>query len=476
MQSNLKDRAKRDRTILFAAGLAALVGTFPADAQPAVPVTACDLLAASPDDSNKHPDVQGVETFADRSAAETAVAACRNAVAAEPSVDRMKYQLARALNGAGQAGEAVEWYERVARSDYAAALVDLGLLYLDGIGVKPNPATALSSVLEAAEAGDPRGMFWAARFYRDGVGVETNYDKARGWALRGADAGNSRSMTILAGLYRDGLGVQQNSARAIEWYRKASAAGDLQATYRLASLYLDGIDGVAPEPTLALPLLQDAAKGGNLSAIMRLAQAYRDGEGVSPDPGAAFQLLLEAAKAGVPSAMQKVADAYKNGTGAQADEGQWVLWLTKAAAHGDEEALFQLGVAEVTGEIDPSVASQAYMEAAEGGSTIAMRQLAQAFRHGAGVTRSDEIAIGWLKKAAAAGDAAAMREIGEAYRSGIGATEDVAELRDGLPKFHRQMRLAVQKRLAELGLYAGAMDGRLGPGSQKAIRVYLGLP
>ncbi len=188
----------------------------------------CDRLAAAPYDEHKVGD--GVSRRVLATDAEAAIAACRAAVAANPNEPRFRYQLARALEAGGKDAEAVEWYDRVASSDYPSALADYAGMYALGKGVLQNTEKAFALAKSAAEAGNARGMFWMGVLYRDGGGVAQDYDAARSWFLKAADLGHADAMIALAGLYRDGRGVEVDADRALGWYERAATASGVSAS------------------------------------------------------------------------------------------------------------------------------------------------------------------------------------------------------------------------------------------------------
>ena len=61
---------------------------------------------------------------------------------------------------------------------------------------------------------------------------------------------------------------------------------------------------------------------------------------------------------------------------------------------------------------------------AKHGDARAQRLLALRYRHGRGVTQSDEVAAAWMKKAAAQELALAQRDLAGFYWNGIGVEQD----------------------------------------------------
>jgi TPR repeat protein len=162
-------------------------------------VAECDRLAASPYDDDR--TSTGIEFY--QIDAARAIPACRQAVAINPNVARLMFQLGRALGMNGDYSEAQGWYERAAAKANALAMINLGNLYAEGLG------------------------------------VSRDYAKAREWFEKAAANDNAIAMTNLGDLYAEGYGVAQDYTKAREWYEQGAARGDAIAMNRLGSLYGD---------------------------------------------------------------------------------------------------------------------------------------------------------------------------------------------------------------------------------------------
>lgn len=98
-----------------------------------VTVTRCDELAAHPNDPDRV--TAGVsERLVDTAAA---IAACQQAVAADPGNGRLNYQLARSLGYAGRGKEAAPFREAAVKADYPQALFVVGYIHLFGLNEAP---------------------------------------------------------------------------------------------------------------------------------------------------------------------------------------------------------------------------------------------------------------------------------------------------------------------------------------------------
>jgi TPR repeat protein len=89
-------------------------------------------------------------------------------------------------------------YEDAAAAGYTLSLSNLGVLYMNGEGVKRSPEVAANLFKQGADKGDATGMFYYAGCLQEGLGVPRDPKAAVEWFRRSAHAG---------------------SPRAIEWFR-----------------------------------------------------------------------------------------------------------------------------------------------------------------------------------------------------------------------------------------------------------------
>ena len=140
-------------------------------------VTECDRLAAHPSDPDRV--AEGVSQSAmDK---EAAIAACAEAVAADPDNPRLNYQLARALGYAGRGGEAGDYRAAAVAGDYPQALFVVGYLYMFGLNeVEVDKCRAADLVHRSALKGRLAGQLAYPHWALEGhyVGCDTPQDLA----------------------------------------------------------------------------------------------------------------------------------------------------------------------------------------------------------------------------------------------------------------------------------------------------------
>ncbi|MDY0072324.1 MAG: tetratricopeptide repeat protein [Thauera sp.] len=114
--------------------------------------------------------------------------------AREGDVDA-QYRLGRAAlldpaRSREEADEAVGWIRQAANAGHLGAMIQLGKLYRNGLGVAQNYSLAHKWIVQAALAGDAEGMLELGRLYRSGIGVEPDLIQAYVWFNRAAAAHN----------------------------------------------------------------------------------------------------------------------------------------------------------------------------------------------------------------------------------------------------------------------------------------------
>jgi len=250
---------------------------------------------------------------------------------------------------------------------------------------------------------------------------------------RAAEAGVGAALTRLGDYHNFGIRpVREDVARAVEFYEEAVAAGDPAAAATLAMMHRLG-RGVPRDPDRMMALMQQGAEAGYHFAQYRLAQTYLTGEGVPddaqaalglPDPVSAIPHLAGAARSGNDEAARDLARLYATGApGLNPNPARRFRWTEFLADKGDAPAMalraffIEQGIGT---ERDPERAAAEYVRALETGGV----------------------------------DPESMR----------GTVNGV------VPPWDTETALAFQRILQERGLYLGALDAQVGPGTLGAAR------
>jgi TPR repeat protein len=236
-----------------------------------------------------------------------------------------------------------------------------------------------------------------------------------------AEAGLPAGMHRLARAFDKGFGVERDIAAAARWYRKAADVGDVRAMAALGTMHEYG-EGVPLDLAEALRLYRLSAEAGEASGMASLGYLYAQGKGVARD-------------------------------GTQARH-----WYRAAAERGNVRAMYNLSLMLIGGEgggRDYAEAAQLLQRAADHGHAGALRELALLHDQGRGVARDPRLAADYLLRAFKAGHRDARVDLIARPQSWSLAT-----------------RRQVQKRLAELGLYAGRVTGLFDAATARAVEAY----
>ena len=98
--------------------------------------------------------------------------------------------------------------------------------------------------------------------YLQGQGVRKDMREANKWFLKAAIRGNTQAQNNIAYSYLEGIGIQKDEREAVKWFRKAAEQGDSQAQANLGGCYLLG-RGIIIDIQEAKKWFRKAAEQGN---------------------------------------------------------------------------------------------------------------------------------------------------------------------------------------------------------------------
>ena len=132
---------------------------------------------------------------------------------------------------------AVAWYNTAALSGHPGALNNLGLLYRQGgESVPKNYNIAFSLIYAAAERHYPIAQFNLGDMYRDGRGTKPDPGLAAAWYMKAAHNGDADAMFNVGVCYQHGFGLPKNVDEAVKWYHKAAKHKHDKACQILANI------------------------------------------------------------------------------------------------------------------------------------------------------------------------------------------------------------------------------------------------
>lgn len=220
----------------------------------------------------------------------------------------------------------------------AAAMLNMGTFYEQGIGTPRNFIKAREWYQKAAEAGLPEGYFNLGVCYEIGLGTSGDMALAIKNYQKAADMKQPQALYKLASLYASGEGVSKNEAKAVEYLIKAADAGVNVAANELGVIYLQGGMKQKKDGKKALEMFMKAADMGNLEAIKNIAVIFKDGIEHKASPAAALKWYIIAQKGGYQSPdMDEVIKGLKASLKpdqiktAEADANKWIEAFRKKA-------------------------------------------------------------------------------------------------------------------------------------------------
>lgn len=158
------------------------------------------------------------------------------------------------IYASGQNGNAADfkraafWFEKAAQGGIANADYNLGVMYHQGLGVKPDLAKAISWYRKAADQDHPEALYNLAIAYFEGVGVKQNIEMAVALFKKSAALGIAQAAFNLGAIYESDAAGPADSKQALFWYTHAAKSEHPQA--RTAIQRITGIDPFADQSVL----------------------------------------------------------------------------------------------------------------------------------------------------------------------------------------------------------------------------------
>lgn len=279
--------------------------------------------------------------------------------------------------------QAFNMYRKSAKQNDVTAMVILGNMYKNGLGVKNNDQHAVFCYQKAADHDYADGQFNLGEMYANGRGVDKDDQRAFFLYIKAAEQGQSDAQYSLGWKYANALGVEKNDQKAVFWYSKAAEQGHAGAQYSLGWRYANG-DGLEKDDQKSVFWYNKAADQGNASAQNNLGWMYNNGRGVEKDDQKALLWYSKAAQQDNATAQYNLGVMYANGRGVEKDDRKAVLWYGKSAEQGYVTAQYYLGCRYAIGQ---------------------------------GVEKDDQKAVFWYRKASAQGHADAQNKLKDFYQN-----------------------------------------------------------
>ncbi len=194
--------------------------------------------------------------------------------AAQAGVPTAYGNLGELYEEAKQYKKALEAYQKGVDKGDDNAMIQLGVLYMNGEGVAKDYHKAFKYFEKASLKGNVTGLVELGLMYENGWGVKQDYAKAMEYYQKGKKGKKGKDGGAVVGaywsigrLYFNGLGVEKDYAKAVEYLDVAATGGFAEETNRiLGSIYENGGYGVKQDFEKAYTYYNEGAKAGDKEA------------------------------------------------------------------------------------------------------------------------------------------------------------------------------------------------------------------
>jgi len=230
-------------------------------------------------------------------------------------------------------------------------------------------------------------------------------------------------------IFGDTYNASKNALRlsSMRSIKQAADNGDVEAQYKLGIFYMENIDENIIDTNRGTYYLSLASKQDYPQAQLRLAKAYKSGNGVPQNNDNVFKLLEQSAKQ-LPEAMFLLGECYANGIGCIRDSKKALICYLEAAKYDYVDAMLkaanwlQLGKG---GEKNLQLAFSIYLNSARKGNDKAMFEVGLSYYLGKGTDVDKKKAAFWWAEAADHGNVFAAHNLGITYENGEGVEKNI---------------------------------------------------
>ncbi len=256
-----------------------------------------------------------------------------------------------------QFDKALPVIRKLAKKNDPLANYYLGMMALNGLGMKKDIDIALDAFNKSALELEPAGIYMMGICHLNGWGVGKNEAKAFEYFQSAAERKYHEAYMKVAECYEIGLGVSKNETKALKIYAELAKNEDAFSAYKIGVAYLEG-KGVPKSPESAFTWLNKALSYGSIDAMNRFRligtksktdarttqMMFSIGEELlsSDHPNDAIIYLEIASNEGHLPAFQNLVKAYDQGIGVLKDAKKAFDYCLKAAELGDGYMAYRL--------------------------------------------------------------------------------------------------------------------------------------
>jgi len=166
--------------------------------------------------------------------------------------------------------QAIKVFTPSAEQGNAMSLGHLGEIYFEQGKVED----AKKFTLKSAEKNNSKAQLNLGVMYVQGQGVRQDDKQAVHWYRKAAEQGVAEAQYNLGLMYAKGQGVRQDDTQVVQWYRKAAEQGLAEAQYNLGLMYYHG-RGIRQNHNLAKEWFGKACQNG----LQQGCEGYRHLDG-----------------------------------------------------------------------------------------------------------------------------------------------------------------------------------------------------
>jgi len=247
---------------------------------------------------------------------------------------------------------ALQSFQRAARKGNIKALVSIGSIYDQGLGVAQNHQEAALWYRYAAEHGSANGQFNLGHMYARGEGVIKNYNDAAQWYKQAAEQGETSAQYQLSKLYNAGQGVEKNPLLAQQWLSRAensqNAIENSRGDFSRVQISKQGRWNLYTQTcSRGFTACQLTAEAGDAWAQNKLGLFYKEGKDVTQNYKKAVKWFKKSADQGSGRGFYNLSTMYLNGYGVPKDIDQSEKLLAAAKKNWDRYKLAQSKNAQI---------------------------------------------------------------------------------------------------------------------------------
>ena len=209
----------------------------------------------------------------------------------------MKYNDALEADNLQNYSKAAELYQDSCDYGNAMGCINLGVLYVNGQGVKQDYAKAFDLSKKGCDSGIAVGCNNLGLLYDSGEGVQKDYSKAFNLFEKACNNKDALGCANLGRYYEDGEVIKKDNLKAAELYKKSCDGDAAFGCNSLGILYESG-RGVTQDYFKAFELYKQACNGGESWGCKNVGSAYQDGLGVQKNTNKAYEYYAKACNQG----------------------------------------------------------------------------------------------------------------------------------------------------------------------------------